>query len=437
MLDNNYERKGCFENSETSEPEKDEKRASSAHGEPMLAFPAVSPEGMAAGEAPHRKSRLNGMKIAICCTLVGVILGAGILYGIGQIPGTAAQVNLSNRTVQQVSVKTVDSSTKMSTAEIYAANVNSVVSINCSGATTNYFGQSVPYASSGSGFIITDDGYIMTNAHVVDGASNIKVTLYSGNSYDATVVGDDTEYDIAVLKIEANGLSAVTMGDSSGINVGDSALVIGNPLGELTFSMSSGIISCANRTINISGIPCQMIQVDTSINAGNSGGPLINEYGEVIGVVSAKYSSYATTPVEGLGFAIPINDAFSVAKDLMTNGSVTDKAYIGITATTVTQSLAQQSGLHEGVYVYSVNPGSAAETAGLQKADVIVKMDGTKIASMQELYAVKKSHNAGDTVPIEIIRNTQTLQLSLTFEAQPSPSSQANSANHVPGFTAG
>ena len=292
MLDNNYERKGCFENSETSEPEKDEKRASSAHGEPMLAFPAVSPEGMAAGEAPHRKSRLNGMKIAICCTLVGVILGAGILYGIGQIPGTAAQVNLSNRTVQQVSVKTVDSSTKMSTAEIYAANVNSVVSINCSGATTNYFGQSVPYASSGSGFIITDDGYIMTNAHVVDGASNIKVTLYSGTSYDATVVGDDTEYDIAVLKIEANGLSAVTMGDSSGINVGDSALVIGNPLGELTFSMSSGIISCANRTINISGIPCQMIQVDTSINAGNSGGPLINEYGEVIGVVSAKYSSW-------------------------------------------------------------------------------------------------------------------------------------------------
>ena len=296
-----------------------------------------------------------------------------------------------------------------------------MVSINCSGAATNYFGQSVPYASSGSGFIITNDGYIMTNAHVVDGANNIKVTLYSGTSYDATVVGSDLGYDIAVLKIEANGLSPVTLGDSSKINVGDSALVIGNPLGELTFSMSSGIISCANRTINVSGAPYHMIQVDTSINAGNSGAPLLNEYGEVIGVVSAKYSSYATTPVEGLGFAIPINDAFSVAKDLMTNGSVA-----GITAATVTQALAQQSGLHQGVYVYSVDPGSAAEAAGLQNGDVIIKMDGTNITSMQELSDIKKSHSAGDTVSIEIIRNNQTFQLSLTFEAQPSSSSHSN-----------
>ncbi len=250
--------------------------------------------------------------------------------------------------------------------------------------------------------------------------------LYSGSTYDATVVGSDTDYDIAVLKINANGLSAVTIGDSSGVNVGDSALVIGNPLGELTFSMSSGIISCANRTINISGVPYQMIQVDTSINAGNSGGPLLNEYGEVIGVVSAKYSSYATNPVEGLGFAIPINDAFSVAKDLMTNKSVTNKACIGITAATLPQAFAQQNGLHGGVYVYSVDKGSAAETTGLQSGDVIVKMDGTNITSMQELSAVKKPHSAGDTVKVEIIRNNQILQLSLTFEAQPSLSSQSN-----------
>ncbi|XOQ45100.1 MAG: PDZ domain-containing protein [Clostridium sp.] len=426
MLDNEYERNECFENSEDSVPVQDGKNTFSSSWESMLAVPAASSEGMTGGEITHRKFRLKGMKIAVCCTLAGIFLGAGILYGVGQIPGTAAQVNLSNRTVQQVSVKAVDSSTKMSTAEIYAADVNSVVSINCSGAATNYFGQSVPYASSGSGFIITNDGYIMTNAHVIDGANNIKVTLYSGSTYDATVVGSDTDYDIAVLKIEANGLSPVTLGDSSKINVGDSALVIGNPLGELTFSMSSGIISCANRTINVSGAPYHMIQVDTSINAGNSGGPLLNEYGEVIGVVSAKYSSYATTPVEGLGFAIPINDAFSVAKDLMTNGSMANKAYIGITAATVTQALAQQSGLHQGVYVYSVDPGSAAEAAGLQNGDVIIKMDGTNITSMQELSDIKKTHSAGDTVSIEIIRNNQTFQLSLTFEAQPSSSSHSN-----------
>ena len=434
MLDNEYERNECFENPENPAPEQDEKNTSLANRTSVIAFPAVSSKDMTDGEVAQQKSRLKGMKIAVCCTLAGVFLGAGILYGTGQIFRTAAQINLSNRTVQQVSVKAVDSSKKMSTAEIYAADVNSVVSINCSGAAANFFGQSVPYASSGSGFIITNDGYIMTNAHVIDGANNIKVTLYSGSTYNATVVGSDTDYDIAVLKINANGLSPVVLSDSSKINVGDSALVIGNPLGELTFSMSSGIISCANRTINVSGTPYHMIQVDTSINAGNSGGPLLNEYGEVIGVVSAKYSSYAKTPVEGLGFAIPINDAFAVAKDLMTNGSVTNKAYIGITAATVTQALAQQSGLHEGVYVYSVNPGSAAEAAGLQNGDVIIKMDGTNITSMQELSDIKKSHSAGDTVPIEIIRNNQIFTLSLTFEEQPLSSPQGNTSNHAPGL---
>lgn len=426
MLGNDYKWNERFKNFKGTAPEQDGKNASLTHWREIPAIPVVSSEGGIDGKVAQRKPGFKEMKIAMCYILAGAILGAGILYGAGKIPGTAAQVNLSSRTVQQVSVKAVDSSMKMSTAEVYAANVNSVVSINCSGATTNYFGQSVPYASSGSGFIITNDGYIMTNAHVVDGANNIKVTLYSGSTYDATVVGSDTDYDIAVLKINANGLSAVTIGDSSGVNVGDSALVIGNPLGELTFSMSSGIISCANRTINISGVPYQMIQVDTSINAGNSGGPLLNEYGEVIGVVSAKYSSYATNPVEGLGFAIPINDAFSVAKDLMTNKSVTNKACIGITAATLPQAFAQQNGLHGGVYVYSVDKGSAAETAGLQSGDVIVKMDGTNITSMQELSAVKKHHSAGDTVKVEIIRNNQILQLSLTFEAQPSLSYQSN-----------
>lgn len=327
MLNNDYQWDEFLDGS--GSPEQEGKESTASNWETALAVPVTYSECDVQREDGYRKSGLRRMKIAVGCTLAGAVLCAGMLYGVGQILGSSVQINWSNRTAQQVSVKTVDHTTKLSAAEIYAANVNSVVSINCSGGTTNYFGQPVSYASSGSGFIITNDGYIMTNAHVVDGASSIKVTLYSGDSYDAKVVGSNADYDIAVLKIEASGLSTVTLGDSSKINVGDSALVIGNPLGELTFSMSRGIVSCADRTINISGTPYQMIQVDTSINAGNSGGPLLNEYGEVVGVVSAKYASYATTPAEGLGFAIPINDAFSVAKDLMTNGSVANKAQDG------------------------------------------------------------------------------------------------------------
>ncbi|MDD4431660.1 MAG: trypsin-like peptidase domain-containing protein, partial [Bacteroidales bacterium] len=307
---------------------------------------------------PVKARKRNGLGIrvialALCCALLGGAAGAGTLYAVNRSSGTAT-INMSGRTVQQVSIKTINNTDELSDAEIYAATVNSVVSINCSGAATNFFGQTVTSASSGSGFVLTNDGYIVTNAHVIEGASSVSVTLYSGESYDAAIVGSDTDYDVAVLKINAERLSAVTLGDSSTVNVGDSALVIGNPLGELTFSMSSGIISCANRTINVSGTPFDMIQIDTSINSGNSGGPLLNSYGEVIGIVSAKYSSYSTTSIEGLGFAIPINDVFSAIQDIMENGYVTNKAYFGISAGTVTRAIAAQYGVSQGVYVNSV-----------------------------------------------------------------------------------
>ena len=352
--------------------------------------------------------------LALCCALLGGAAGAGTLYAVNRSSGTAT-INMSGRTVQQVSIKTINNTDELSDAEIYAATVNSVVSINCSGAATNFFGQTVTSASSGSGFVLTNDGYIVTNAHVIEGASSVSVTLYSGESYDAAIVGSDTDYDVAVLKINAEGLSAVTVGDSSTVNVGDSALVIGNPLGELTFSMSSGIISCANRTINVSGTPFDMIQIDTSINSGNSGGPLLNSYGEVIGIVSAKYSSYSTTSIEGLGFAIPINDVFSAIQDIMENGYVTNKAYFGISAGTVTRAIAAQYGVSQGVYVNSVESGSAADKAGLQSGDIIVSADGNEITSIDDLTTVKKSHVSGDTIQIEFIRNGVKNNTSLTF----------------------
>lgn len=330
-------------------------------------------------------------------------------------------VQQSNRTATTVNVKKVDGQTLMTPSEVYASTVNSVVSINCSAVSTNIFGQQTESASSGSGFIYTADGYIVTNQHVVANASSINVTLYNGDTYPATLVGSDSDYDVAVLKIDAKDLPAVTLGSSTDVNVGDTVLAIGNPLGELTFSMSQGIVSCVNRAINVEGTPFNMIQVDASINPGNSGGPLMNLYGEVVGIVSAKYSSYANTTVEGLGFAIPINDVQSIIKDIIENGSVGNKAYMAITAGTMTQQMAAQYKINatEGVFVYSVEDGGAGDKAGLKLGDVITKLNDTQITSMEDLSAAKKGFKAGDTVTLTVLRDGKEITTQLTFDAQP------------------
>ncbi len=277
----------------------------------------------------------------------------------------------------------------------------------------------VQTASAGSGFVLTTDGYIVTNHHVIDGANTVKVTLYNGETYDATVIGSDEDYDIGVIKIEAAGLQAVTLGDSDGLNVGDHVLAVGNPLGELTFSMSGGMVSSVNRAINVSGTPFNMIQTDTSINPGNSGGPLINSYGEVVGIVSAKYSSYSSESVEGLGFAIPMNDVLAMIQDIMTNGYVTNKPYLGVTAGTMNAQMAKQTGLTEGVYIYSVVAGNAAEKAGLQVGDVITKVGDTTVSSMEDLTAVKKQYAAGDTTAFTVYRGGKTITVDVTWDSLP------------------
>ena len=256
---------------------------------------------------------------------------------------------------------------------------------------------------------------------MVSNASSINVTLYNGDTYPATLVGSDSDYDVAVLKIDAKDLPAVTLGSSTDVNVGDTVMAIGNPLGELTFSMSQGIVSCVNRAINVEGTPFNMIQVDASINPGNSGGPLMNLYGEVVGIVSAKYSSYANTTVEGLGFAIPINDVQSIIKDIIENGSVGNKAYMAITAGTMTQQMAAQYKINatEGVFVYSVEDGGAGDKAGLKLGDVITKLNDTQITSMEDLSAAKKGFKAGDTVTLTVLRDGKEITTQLTFDAQP------------------
>ena len=376
---------------------------------------------------PVKKNRV-GMKLtalALCCALLGGAVGGGIVWGVsnsGEEDSTT--INVSDRTVSQVAVNKVDGQTEMSDAEVYAANVNSVVSINVTGTSgTNWFGQPVQTASAGSGFILTSDGYIVTNYHVVGDAQTIQVTLYSGDTYDAQYVGGDEDYDIAVIKIEATGLQAVTLGDSEELNVGDHVLAIGNPLGELTFSMSGGMVSSVNRTINVDGTPFNMIQTDTSINPGNSGGPLLNSYGEVVGIVSAKYSSTGSNgeTAEGLGFAIPINDVSSMIQDIMTNGYVSNRAYLGATIGTLNASMAQQYryDITEGAFVYSVEDGGPADQAGLQLGDVITAIDDTEITSLDDLTAARKSYTAGDTCTLTVYRQGETITLQLTWGAAP------------------
>ena len=396
--------------------------AESAAG--SIVEPAADPVVTNTPAQPKKHHRGAGRVVALLlsCAVISAACGFGgaILAQNGSRTGKTT-VQQSNRTATTVNVKKVDGQTLMSPAEVYASTVNSVVSINCSAVSTNIFGQQTESASSGSGFIYTADGYIVTNQHVIANASSINVTLYNGDTYPATLVGSDSDYDVAVLKINAKDLPAVTLGNSTDVNVGDNVMAIGNPLGELTFSMSSGIVSCVNRAINVEGTPFNMIQVDASINPGNSGGPLMNLYGEVVGIVSAKYSTYSSTTVEGLGFAIPIDDVKSIITDIMENGAVTGKAYMAVTVGTMNSQMAAQYSIDidQGVFVYSVVKGGAGDKAGLRLGDVITKMGDTTLTSRQDLSAALKSYRAGDTATLTVFRDGSYITTDITFDQQP------------------
>ena len=311
---------------------------------------------------------------------------------------------------------------KLSFEEVYAANIDSCVSINTSGTATvgyNIFGQQVQkeFASAGSGFILTADGYIATNCHVIESADSVQVTLNDGATYQAQIIGSDADYDVAILKVDPGetALKPVTVGASGALKVGEEVSTIGNPLGQLTFSMARGMVSCVNREINLSGTPFNMIQIDTSINPGNSGGPLFNSYGEVVGIVTAKTTSDGSgNAAEGLGFAIPIDDVLSMLKDIMANGKVTTRAYLGVTPYDAAQ--VANSGARSGAYIEVVE-GGPAEQAGLRTGDVITMVDTATITSAGDLRSAigSKSYRAGDTASITYIRDGKVYTTAITF----------------------
>ncbi len=383
---------------------------------------------------PKKKKKFNGGRVAR--SAVALVLAAamgfaggyvGAKYGgsgkvvIQQAAPSAASDSSTGSSGADSTITAASSSGSSLTTEQVADMVSpSVVVITTEQVVYSqwsWYGQSQVESGAGSGVIISSDGYILTCAHVVDGASSITVTI-DDKDYTATLVGEDTTSDVAVIKIDATGLTPATVGDSDSLKVGQSVMAVGNPLGELGGTVTGGMISALNRSVTIQGTSStntmSLIQMDASVSPGNSGGGLFNMNGELIGIVNAKSSS---SDAEGLGFAIPINDAIKVAQELLENGYVTGRPYLGITYLGVedAQTAAQLGVNAYGVYVVEVVKGGPAERAGLQSGDRIVSIDGTEIASKDDLGTLMQKHAAGDTLNITIARNGQMQTVNVTL----------------------
>ena len=389
-----------------------------------------------------RGSAPKVIAILLACALVGGSAGAGgaALYQRLSGPDNTTTIQEVDRPQVQTVVNT-NGGQPMEPEQLYAANVNSTVGIRVSTTTTNIFGQTSTSAASGSGFVLTRDGYIVTNFHVIedavkDNSVTVEVSFPDGGSYPAKIVGGEQDNDVAVLKIEASGLTPVTLGDSGKLVVGEKVYAIGNPLGELTYSYTDGMVSALDRLIsttvtNENGqretITLNVLQTNAAINPGNSGGPLFDSYGNVVGIVSAKYTqSQSGVTAEGLGFAIPINDVKEIISDLIEHGYVTGKPYMGVQVESVDQN-AQRYGIPAGAVVSYIAEGSSAQKAGLQLNDIITAIDGTAIDSPSALTAaLSTDYKAGDTATLTVVRQQQEITLTVTFDEKNAETEAAN-----------
>ena len=405
------------------------------------ATPPVHPVQPQDAQPPKKKKKFNGKRVAR--SAVALVLAAAMGFAGGFV---GAKFGGSGKVViQQVAPSSTADSASGSDSSITAASssgssltteqVADLVSPSVVVITTeqvvysqwSWYGQNQVESGAGSGVIISSDGYILTCAHVVDGASTITVTI-GDKDYTATLVGEDTTSDIAVIKIDADGLTPATVGNSDSLKVGQSVMAVGNPLGELGGTVTGGMISALNRSVTIQGSSSvntmSLIQMDASVSPGNSGGGLFNMNGELVGIVNAKSSS---SDAEGLGFAIPINDAIKVAQDLLENGYVSGRPYMGITYLAVTdaQTAAQLNVNAYGVYVVDVVQGGPADKAGLKTGDRIVSIDGTEIAQKDDLGTLIQQHAAGDTLSITVAREGQMQTVSLTLGEKNAQTQQA------------
>lgn len=341
----------------------------------------------------------------------------------------------------------------LTATEIYELASQQVVGITCDGTIT-YYGQTTPTQSMGTGFVISEDGYIVTNYHVISYAvsgGSITVDFKNGESYEAELVGGYEAGDVALLKIEATGLSAVTLGESNNITVGESIYVVGNALGEYDYTLTGGLVSGLDRLMTFTSDTTgasetiNMFQIDAAVNSGNSGGPVYNSKGEVIGIVTSKISSsgYSTSSasVEGLGFAIPINDALSIVNDIQTKGYVEGSVLLNVSVKTVDSAAVDSYGIPSGVNVTDITSGGAAEAAGVEAKDIITKIDDTDITSVSDLKEALKNYSVGDTATLTVYRSGEYLELAVTFTqtetTDTSVSSQAEDSQNSQGYPDG
>lgn len=396
-------------------------------------------------EKSRKRKFITYVSLVLITSLVTSFTVGGALYSIfskqldeqaGELQKAVAMVNSSNQNASQTSntsdtlkatkLSSTTSSGNLTVTEIAKKVGPSIVGIKMSVKSTRqsgYFSMSPSSSDSeGSGIIISSDGYIMTNYHVVQYSdkknyptANTTLTVYLPDKREAqaTFIGGDSENDLALIKINLTDLPAAELGDSSSVEVGDPAVAIGNPLGmEFAGSVTYGVISALNRQLNTGDVMMNLIQTDAAINPGNSGGALLNSKGQVIGINSAKIS---VTGVEGLGFAIPINTAKPIIEQLKAYGYVKGKPLIGISAQEVSEEISDMYGIPVGLYITDVASGGAAEAAGIRKGDVLIKMDGKTVKTMSDIDAIKKSHKAGDTVSGVVSRSGKQISVNITF----------------------
>lgn len=386
-------------------------------------------------------TKKNILILCAVCALIGGLVG-GLISGVivrksNSQTDTASLQTVHNETTTQQSIPTAAETTTAKTVsdesttvrsgtytssedkpslefiftakEIYQYNVDSVVSIE----VTKQGGKSY-----GTGFIISEEGYIVTNYHVVDGAKSVLVTLYDDRQFTATIVGYEEMNDLAVLQIKPDGeIQSLVYGVSSDLSVGDPVYIIGNPLGDLTFTLTAGVVSALNRLVDTgSGMEINMFQTDAAVNSGNSGGPVFDEHGYVVGIASAKYASAS---IEGLSFCIPIDDVRSMIDEIINKGYVSGKPEIGVSVYDREISnfgFIQSTRSISGAKIAAVGSGTAAAKAGLQVGDIIVGLDGESVTSVSVLRTLLADHRSGDTVRLTVSRDGRRLEVSLTLD---------------------
>ena len=345
------------------------------------------------------------------------LTGVGVL---SESSGSQTQQSDSNsdesalQTETPTVVANTDAAVAKTARDIYNEVASGVVGVTARiNLSNSLFGQSFIGESSGSGFIISEDGYILTNYHVVEGGSDIRVSFFDGSEKDAELIGFDQDNDIAVLKTNASRLNAVTLGDSDELSVGDTVLIIGNPLGMLSFTLTSGVVSALDRELVDDNSSIRMFQTDAAINSGNSGGPAFNMDGAVVGIATSKYADSA---IEGLSFCIPINDVKDAVSDIIAYGYVRGRPLLGVSVQTLTASAADRYQLPEGVYIVAVGANSAAQQAGLSDGDVITAVGGKTVTTVQECKEQLKQYNAGDQLVLTVFQNGVSREVTVTTQ---------------------